>query len=163
MKTKNYSNMKSAFLLVIMLISLSSYSYATCSKSNQKWSSGYGQGILEFNITNAQGSKLIVSCDIGFSETGEMSSVALEFGEGKSYTPEHSKVNIVINSTTHELPTNLEDKINYNKWNNFILSLQHANYFSVYVNGTLEGEFSPDVNNSPEFVKQANKCLLENK
>ncbi|MFM2587262.1 hypothetical protein [Vibrio sp. TBV020] len=162
MKTKGYAAVKRAFLLGIVLISLSSYSFATCSKSNQKWLSGYGQGILEFSITNEQGSKLIVSCDVGFSDTGEMSSVALDIGEGNSYTPEFSKVNIVINSTSHELPTNFEDKTSYKKWNDFILSLQHANYFSVYISGNLEGEFSPDVNNSREFVTQINRCLLKN-
>lgn len=155
--------MNRAFLLCTTLISLASPSYVTYSKPTQHWNYGYGQGILEFNLVNPQGSKLIVSCDVGFSDTGKMSSVSLELSKGYNYTPDSSNINIVIDSISHEIPTNFENKNSYRKWNNLILGLQHANHFSVYVNGNLKSKFFPDVNNSPKFLEQVDRCLLRTK
>lgn len=46
----------------------------------RRWTSGFGQGIIEYTTRNGPGNTFRIACDAGYSDNGELTNLTIEIG-----------------------------------------------------------------------------------
>src|SRR5574344_37703 len=114
------------------------------------WTTGFGQGWLEYNISNEKDQFLIISCNVGYDDETDhnivFSTSSKEFSgedlafvmDGNAYYP-------------LSMPTNTRNGANM--WSEFSNDISKAQKIEVYSQDKKIGEFNP--------TKQSAKKVLE--
>ena len=114
------------------------------------WTTGFGQGWLEYNISNEKEQRLIISCNVGYDDETDhnivFSTSSKEFSgedlafimDGNAYYP-------------LSMPTNTRNGANM--WSEFSNDISKAQKIEVYSQDKKIGEFNPSKESSKKVLK----------
>lgn len=146
--------MKRLFIALVAL-SLSSTAYALPGY----WDIGYGQGIVEYNLSNKEGDKVVISCNEGGFEDMEHSVDLYLKGSSNSLTSDDgddAPIEFVIEDDAYYAPYESRTRSGENAWMRFTDALSKASTFTVFWNGEFFGEF--ESKNRKNTIGYINGC-----
>lgn len=127
------------------------------------WSSGFGQGISVYNITNEQGDTFHISCDGGYSEHGDATGATFTLANGQEISPSNQqggrKVELLIDGQGYWLPGELGWRGGDNAWAEFLAVITKAGSFDVYVDDKKMAQFSPTVKSTQAVLGDMSDCV----
>ncbi|HHQ4630241.1 hypothetical protein [Aeromonas hydrophila] len=142
-----------AFLFTISLITLPAYAVPNI------WKSEFGQGFLVININNESGDEFTITCDLGYTETGEKTSASFKLGNGSDLSPSSkNKVEIVIDGNSYFIPEGVGFRSGDISWESFISVINTANNFDIYVNDKIKASFHPTPQSTKKELSDLTKC-----
>lgn len=134
---------------IVLLLSTSLLTPAAMAIPNI-WSSGFGQGIAEHVIKNEQGDTFTLSCDVGYSDNGDLTGVSFVLANGQDLSPaDNHKVELLIDGNGYWLPEKLGWRNGDNAWASFLEVITKASAFDVYVDDKKMASFAP----TPQSIK----------
>lgn len=114
------------------------------------WTTGFGQGWLEYNISNEKDQFLIISCNVGYDDETDhnivFSTSSKEFsGEDLAF---------IMDGNTYyplSMPTNTRNGANM--WSEFSNDISKAQKIEVYSQDKKIGEFNPTKQSTKKVLK----------
>lgn len=117
------------------------------------WNSGFGQGIAENSIENEQGDSFSINCDVGYSETGELTGASFYLANGENLSPsDENSVELLIDGNTYWVPDSLGWRNGDSAWYSFLQAIETATQFDVYVNKKKAASFSPSIQSAKKTL-----------
>lgn len=124
------------------------------------WSTGFGQGVAEHVIQNEQGDTFTLSCDVGYSERGDLTGVGFVLANGQDLSPaDNRKVELLIDGSVYWLPPELGWRNGDNAWSNFLHAIPTAKRFDVYVDDKKVAGFSPTPQSAKKELDGLSDCV----
>lgn len=106
------------------------------------WTTGYGQGWLEYKISNNSGQELLISCNEGYDDTTDHSITFYNGTDDTKYNSEN--IAFIIDGNAYyplEMPTTTRN--GGNAWSDFSSNISKGETIEVYYNKSKLGEFTP--------------------
>ena len=123
------------------------------------WSSGFGQGIAEHIIKNEQGDTFTLSCDVGYSDNGDLTGVSFVLANGQDLSPaDNHKVELLIDGNGYWLPEKLGWRNGDNAWASFLEVITKASAFDVYVDDKKMASFAPTPQSTKTVLGDLSGC-----
>ncbi|HHG7068705.1 hypothetical protein [Klebsiella pneumoniae] len=125
------------------------------------WSSGFGQGITEYLITNPENVVFNLNCTMTPYEQNTLQhNVLIDLPDGTRVDSRDDKttITVVTDDQQFPLPSSLGWRNGDNAWIQFIDALGHAATFDVYVNDKKVGSFTPGIKNTEKELDDLNAC-----
>ncbi|HGM5354980.1 hypothetical protein ABK935_18120 [Klebsiella aerogenes] len=147
--------MKKSSLMIALLFPL------TASAIPNMWTSGFGQGITEYLITNPENVIFNLNCTMTPDEHNTLQhNVLIDLPDGTRVDSHDDKtaVTVVMNDRQFHLPSSLGWRNGDNAWIQFIDAIGDAATFDVYVNNNKVGSFSPGLKNSQKELSDLSEC-----
>ncbi|MGL6006875.1 hypothetical protein [Aeromonas sobria] len=143
---------------IVLLLSASLLTPAAIAIPNI-WSSGFGQGIAEHVIKNEQGDTFTLSCDVGYSDNGDLTGVSFVLANGQDLSPaDNHKVELLIDGNGYWLPEKLGWRNGDNAWASFLEVITKASAFDVYVDDKKMASFSPTPQSTKTVLGDLSGC-----
>lgn len=143
---------------IVLLLSASLLTPAAMAIPNI-WSSGFGQGIAEHVIKNEQGDTFTLSCDVGYSDNGDLTGVSFVLANGQDLSPaDNHKVELLIDGNGYWLPEKLGWRNGDNAWASFLEVITKASAFDVYVDDKKMASFSPTPQSTKTVLGDLSGC-----
>ena len=125
------------------------------------WSSGFGQGITEYLITNPENVVFNLNCTMTPDEQNTLQhNVLIDLPDGTRVDSRDDKttITVVTDDQQFPLPSSLGWRNGDNAWIQFIDALGHAATFDVYVNDKKVGSFTPGIKNTAKELDDLSGC-----
>ncbi|MGA7586171.1 MAG: hypothetical protein WCB03_09095 [Rouxiella badensis] len=125
------------------------------------WSSGFGQGITEYLITNPENFVFNLNCTMTPDEQNTLQhNVLIDLPDGTRVDSRDDKttITVVTDDQQFPLPSSLGWRNGDNAWIQFIDALGHATTFDVYVNDKKVGSFTPGIKNTEKELDDLSGC-----
>ncbi|TCJ98564.1 hypothetical protein EV694_0974 [Volucribacter psittacicida] len=125
------------------------------------WTSGFGQGWLEYNIANNQGQSMTLSCNAGASDDPDVDHRISFSVNGQTYDAEQlsGKLAFLINGKTyHPLSIPTDTRNGANEWYEFTQAISTANEFTIYLHNKKVAEFFPTPQSIREYASGIRNC-----
>lgn len=125
------------------------------------WSSGFGQGITEYLITNPENVVFNLNCTMTPDEQNTLQhNVLIDLPDGTRVDSRDDKttITVVTDDQQFPLPSSLGWRNGDNAWIQFIDALGHAATFDVYVNDKKVGSFTPGIKNTEKELDDLSGC-----
>lgn len=143
---------------IVLLLSASLLTPAAMAIPNI-WSSGFGQGIAEHVIKNEQGDTFTLSCDVGYSDNGDLTGVSFVLANGQDLSPaDNHKVELLIDGNGYWLPEKLGWRNGDNAWASFLEVITKASAFDVYVDDKKMASFTPTPQSTKTVLGDLSGC-----
>lgn len=143
---------------IVLLLSASLLTPAAMAIPNI-WSSGFGQGIAEHVIKNEQGDTFTLSCDVGYSDNGDLTGVSFVLANGQDLSPANNhKVELLIDGNGYWLPEKLGWRNGDNAWASFLEVITKASAFDVYVDDKKMASFAPTPQSTKTVLGDLSGC-----
>ena len=114
------------------------------------WTTGFGQGWLEYNISNEKDQFLIISCNVGYDDETDHNIVFST--SSKEYSGED--LAFIMDGNTYyplSMPTNTRNGANM--WSEFSNDISKAQKIEVYSQDKKIGEFNPTKQSAKKVLK----------
>ena len=114
------------------------------------WTTGFGQGWLEYNISNEKEQRLIISCNVGYDDETDHNIVFSI--SSKEYSGED--LAFIMDGNAYyplSMPTNTRN--GGNNWYDFSSNIANAQKIEVYNENQKIGEFNPSKESSKKVLK----------
>ncbi|WP_151943892.1 hypothetical protein [Aliarcobacter butzleri] len=116
------------------------------------WTTGYGQGWLEYKISNKSGQELLISCNEGYDDETDHS---ITFYNGTNNTEYNSEnIAFIIDGNAYyplALPTSTRN--GGNNWYEFSSNISKGETIEIYYNNSKIGEFTPTKGSRDKILK----------
>ncbi len=116
------------------------------------WTSGFGQGWLEYKITNKSAQELLISCNVGYDDETDHS---INFYNGINNTEYNAEeLAFIIEGNAYyplSLPTSTRNGAN--NWYEFSSNIAKGETIEVYYNNSKIGEFTPTKGSRNKILK----------
>lgn len=125
------------------------------------WTSGFGQGVTEYLITNSENVVFNLNCTMNPDEQKTLQhNVLIDLSDGTRLDSRDDKtaITVVTDDQQFPLPSSLGWRNGDNAWIQFIDALGHAATFDVYVNDKKVGSFTPGIKNTKKELDDLNGC-----
>ena len=125
------------------------------------WSSGFGQGITEYLITNPENVVFNLNCTMTPDEQNTLQhNVLIDLPDGTRVDSRDDKttITVVTDDQQFPLPSSVGWRIGDNALIQFIDALGHAATFDVYVNDKKVGSFTPGIKNTEKELDDLSSC-----
>ncbi|CAI1752001.1 MULTISPECIES: hypothetical protein [Serratia] len=146
-------------LAVLMVSSL--VSATTAQAIPNMWTSGFGQGVTEYLITNSENVVFNLNCTMNPDEQNTLQhNVLIDLSDGTRVDSRDDKtaITVVTDDQQFPLPSSLGWRNGDNAWIQFIDALGHAATFDVYVNDKKVGSFTPGIKNTKKELDDLSEC-----
>ncbi|ENP1791639.1 hypothetical protein NFJ68_20065 [Klebsiella aerogenes] len=147
--------MKKSSLIIALLFPL------TASAIPNMWSSGFGQGITEYLITNPENVVFNLNCTMTPDEQNTLQhNVLIDLPDGTRVDSHDDKttITVVTDDQQFPLPSSLGWRNGDNAWIQFIDAIGNAATFDVYVNNNKLGSFRPGLKNTQKELSDLSEC-----
>lgn len=127
------------------------------------WTSGFGQGVTEYLITNPENVVFNLNCTMNPDEQNILQhSVYLTLPDGTSVNSrdDGTEITVVMDNSQYPLPSFLGWRNGDNNWVSFIDALGQAATFDVYINDKKAGTFSPGLKNTQKELSDLSGCRI---
>ncbi|VDZ51678.1 hypothetical protein [Serratia odorifera] len=144
---------------VLMVSSL--VSATTAQAIPNMWTSGFGQGVTEYLITNSENVVFNLNCTMNPDEQNTLQhNVLIDLSDGTRVDSRDDKaaITVVTDDQQFPLPSSLGWRNGDNAWIQFIDALGHAATFDVYVNDKKVGSFTPGIKNTKKELDDLSEC-----
>ena len=114
------------------------------------WTTGFGQGWLEYNISNENKQSLRISCNVGYDDETDHNIVFST--SSKEYSGED--LAFIMDGNAYyplSMPTNTRN--GGNNWYDFSTNIANAQKIEVYNENQKIGEFNPSKESSKKVLK----------
>lgn len=141
--------MKKSSLIIALLFPL------TASAIPNMWSSGFGQGITEYLITNPENVVFNLNCTMTPDEQNTLQhNVLIDLPDGTRVDSHDDKttITVVTDDQQFPLPSSLGWRNGDNARIQFIDAIGNAATFDVYVNNNKLGSFRPGLKNTQRAI-----------
>ncbi|CAI2477861.1 hypothetical protein [Serratia liquefaciens] len=145
-----------AVLMVSTLVSAT-----TAQAIPNMWTSGFGQGVTEYLITNSENVVFNLNCTMNPHEQNTLQhNVLIDLSDGTRVDSRDDKtaITVVTDDQQFPLPSSLGWRNGDNAWIQFIDALGHAATFDVYVNDKKVGSFTPGIKNTKKELDDLSGC-----
>ncbi|AJI93715.1 putative cP4-6 prophage [Yersinia ruckeri] len=145
-----------AVLMVSTLVSAT-----TAQAIPNMWTSGFGQGVTEYLITNSENVVFNLNCTMNPDEQNILQHhvlIDLPDGTGADSRDDKTAITVVTDDQQFPLPSSLGWRNGDNAWIQFIDALGHAATFDVYVNDKKVGSFTPGIKNTKKELDDLSGC-----
>ncbi|EFE98069.1 hypothetical protein CEQ31_024810 [Serratia odorifera] len=125
------------------------------------WTSGFGQGVTEYLITNSENVVFNLNCTMNPDEQNTLQhNVLIDLSDGTRVDSRDDKaaITVVTDDQQFPLPSSLGWRNGDNAWIQFIDALGHAATFDVYVNDKKVGSFTPGIKNTKKELDDLSEC-----
>ncbi|MHA3501368.1 hypothetical protein ACX1IG_00250 [Yersinia enterocolitica] len=125
------------------------------------WTSGFGQGVTEYLITNSKNVVFNLNCTMNPDEQNTLQhNVLIDLSDGTRVDSRDDKtaITVVTDDQQFPLPSSLGWRNGDNAWIQFIDALGHAATFDVYVNDKKVGSFTPGIKNTKKELDDLSEC-----
>lgn len=125
------------------------------------WSSGFGQGITEYLITNPENVVFNLNCTMTPDEQNNLQhNVLIDLPDGTRVDSRDDKttITVVTDDQQFPLPSSLSWRNGDNAWIQFIDALGHTATFDVYVNDKKVGSFTLGIKNTEKELDDLSGC-----
>lgn len=146
-------------LAVLMVSTL--VSATTAQAIPNMWTSGFGQGVTEYLITNSENVVFNLNCTMNPDEQNTLQhNVLIDLSDGTRVDSRDDKtaITVVTDDQQFPLPSSLGWRNGDNAWIQFIDALGHAATFDVYVNDKKVGSFTPGIKNTKKELDDLSEC-----
>lgn len=146
-------------LAVLMVSTL--VSATTAQAIPNMWTSGFGQGVTEYLITNSENVVFNLNCTMNPDEQNTLQhNVLIDLSDGTRVDSRDDKtaITVVTDDQQFPLPSSLGWRNGDNAWIQFIDALGHAATFDVYVNDKKVGSFTPGIKNTKKELDNLSEC-----
>ncbi|EPE4835603.1 hypothetical protein ACSIZT_000923 [Yersinia enterocolitica] len=146
-------------LAVLMVSTL--VSATTAQAIPNMWTSGFGQGVTEYLITNSENVVFNLNCTMNPDEQNTLQhNVLIDLSDGTRVDSRDDKaaITVVTDDQQFPLPSSLGWRNGDNAWIQFIDALGHAATFDVYVNDKKVGSFTPGIKNTKKELDDLSGC-----
>ncbi|MDU3693887.1 MAG: hypothetical protein E7G14_01915 [Klebsiella michiganensis] len=147
--------MKKSSLTIALLFPL------TASAIPNMWTSGFGQGITEYFITNSENVVFNLNCTMTPDEQNTLQhNVLIDLPDGTRVDSRDDKttITVVTDDQQFPLPSSLGWRNGDNAWIQFIDAIGNAATFDVYVNNNKLGSFRPGLKNTQKELSDLSEC-----
>lgn len=147
--------MKKLSILTIFLFPITSFAVPNM------WSSGFGQGVTEYLITNQQNATFNLNCTTNPDAQNVLQhSVLIDLPDGNraDSRDEQTSITVVMDDQQFPIPASLGWRNGDNAWISFIDALGNTAAFDVYVNDKKVGSFTPGTGNTRKVLNELSGC-----
>lgn len=128
------------------------------------WQQGYGQGNVEYSVTDGSGKMFTINCTENPDQNGiYQHSVFLTLAGDKTISShdDSTDITVVMDRKQYAIPSTLGWRNGDNAWFSFIMDIRKARQFDVYVNDRKVGTFSVDLTNATKALPTLVDCTNE--
>ncbi|ASA56962.1 hypothetical protein [Vibrio gazogenes] len=152
--------MKVKYFKLLTFFTMLLYSNSTFAIYNV-WTSGYNNGIQEYNIKNINGNVFSISCGniLGNNKSISISILNTDVGSIDANT---SSIDIVMNEHMYHVPSDIDKGSNIKTWQNLINALKVNYKFKVLVNGEKTYNFTSLPESTKNVLSNLDECSPSN-
>lgn len=125
------------------------------------WSSGFGQGITEYNITSQRKLTFTINCTINpDAENVLQNTVAITFPDGHQLrsSDDADPITLVTGGQQYVVPSSLGWLNGDNAWLSFISAVRQAGEFELWAGDKKVAEFQPGLKNAQAVLPEMKDC-----
>ncbi len=111
------------------------------------WTSGFGQGFIEYGISNDTGMTVVVACNVGADPEDYENSIDHSIDISAGDHEVEGQIEFLIDDEAYFVPDSTKHRAGAAAWTNLTEALSKAAEFKVYSDNKLVGEFKPNKKN----------------
>ncbi|HDR2359851.1 protein YkfB [Escherichia coli] len=125
------------------------------------WQQGYGQGNMEYSVTEASGKTFTINCTGNPDQNGFYQHsvfITLDGDKTVSSHDDSTDITVVMDHKQYAIPSTLGWRNGDNAWYDFIMDIRKTGQFDVYVNDRKAGTFTVDLKNAEKVLPTPGDC-----